>query len=124
MKVYCGASDLPKNTHRGSMKECAEKKQIRYYGVKKIDDETLKKYINKTSKRVTVTKHSVMLKIVQMRGRIRKLTRNLNDAKTAKEKKDLKDKLKKTVEELNKNIKIYKELDNVKRMIISARKKL
>lgn len=36
-KAYCGIGKVPKNKKRGSMKECAEQGQIRYYGLKKID---------------------------------------------------------------------------------------
>ena len=38
---YCGIGDVPKGHKRGTMRECAEKKQIRYYGIKKIDSKTL-----------------------------------------------------------------------------------
>jgi hypothetical protein len=41
-KTYCGIGDVPKGQKRGSMKECAEKGQIRYYGEKKIDPITMK----------------------------------------------------------------------------------
>ena len=35
--IYCSIGDVPKNKHRGTMKECVEKKQVRYYGIKKVD---------------------------------------------------------------------------------------
>lgn len=37
-KAYCGIGNVPKNKKRGSMKECAEAGQIRYYGLKLIDE--------------------------------------------------------------------------------------
>lgn len=42
-KAYCGAADkIPKGKHRGTMRECVETGQIRFFGVKKIDSRTLK----------------------------------------------------------------------------------
>lgn len=38
---YCGIGDPKKGQKRGSMRECAEKGQIRYYGIHKIDPKTL-----------------------------------------------------------------------------------
>lgn len=39
--IYCGIEDVPKGSRRGSMKDCAEKKQIRYWGLHKIDPRTI-----------------------------------------------------------------------------------
>ena len=39
--IFCGIGNVPKNKKRGTMRECAEKGQIRYYGIKKIDSKTL-----------------------------------------------------------------------------------
>ena len=36
-KIICGVKEPTKNERRGTMKECAEKKQIRFWGVKKVD---------------------------------------------------------------------------------------
>ena len=36
-KPYCGAKDLPKGRTLGTMKECEDTHQIRYYGLKKVD---------------------------------------------------------------------------------------
>jgi len=47
--IYCGIGDIPKNNRRGTMKECVEKGQIRYYGIKKIDSVTLKSLKKKES---------------------------------------------------------------------------
>jgi len=40
-EIYCGIEDVPKGSRRGSMKDCAEKKQIRYWGLHKIDPRTI-----------------------------------------------------------------------------------
>jgi len=39
--IYCGIGKVPTGLRRGTMKECATKGQIRYYGVKKIDGRLL-----------------------------------------------------------------------------------
>lgn len=41
--AYCGANiDIPKGKRPGTMRECAEKNQIRRYGIFKIDPDILK----------------------------------------------------------------------------------
>ncbi len=35
-KIYCGIDELGKNQRRGTAKECAELKQVRYYGLNKV----------------------------------------------------------------------------------------
>ena len=34
---YCGVGKMPKGYRRGTMRECVDMKQIRYYGLKKVD---------------------------------------------------------------------------------------
>lgn len=36
-KITCGVREPKKTERRGTMKECAKKKQLRYYGIKKVD---------------------------------------------------------------------------------------
>ena len=49
-KVSCSVKDLKKNERRGTMKECADKKQVRYYGIKKVDKIMLSKLTEKNKK--------------------------------------------------------------------------
>jgi hypothetical protein len=44
---YCGVNDPPKKHRRGTAKECAEKGQIRYYGLSKISKEDIVKGADK-----------------------------------------------------------------------------
>lgn len=37
IKINCGVHENKKNERRGTMQECVDKKQVRYYGVKTID---------------------------------------------------------------------------------------
>jgi len=57
--IYCGSRDVPKHKKRGSMKECAEKGQISYYGIKKIDPRLFTKVLESKKGKV---KHSTMMK--------------------------------------------------------------
>ncbi len=65
---YCGIGDVPKEHHRGSMRECAEKKQIRYYGIKKIDKRTIEAAENK--KNVPETREKLIRALAKERGNI------------------------------------------------------
>ena len=50
-KTYCGIGEVPKNQTRGSMLECAEKKQVKFWGINTVDKKTLQKaLLNTTSK--------------------------------------------------------------------------
>jgi hypothetical protein len=58
--IYCGIKEVPQGKRRGTAEECAECKQIRYYGLEKIDknlvdvDKQLKeqqKLLNKLKKK-------------------------------------------------------------------------
>jgi hypothetical protein len=50
-KTYCGIGPVPKNQKRGSMLECAKKKQVRFYGLHTVDKKTLQKaLLNTTTK--------------------------------------------------------------------------
>lgn len=85
-KPYCSIGEVPKGQKRGSMKECADMKQIRYYGVKKIDSRTLEYSTNgnkKISKKLTgkkLTTDAEMSKIVaHARGKWAAFKRKIRD---------------------------------------------
>ena len=37
-KAYCGIEKVPTGKHRGSMKECYKQNQIRYFGIKPVNE--------------------------------------------------------------------------------------
>lgn len=77
--MYCGAKDPPPNgMRRATLKECIAKKQIRYYGVKMMDPELLKKINSEANK---LTYMGEFMKYNKMINRGKKL---LNDIKTVK----------------------------------------
>jgi len=85
LKVFCGISQpIPKGHKLGSMKECLELKQVRYYGLKKIDSK-LADSINVKKE----TKSELMIKIAGLRGKLSKLKRDIDNSKNFEEKKKL-----------------------------------
>ena len=85
LKVFCGISQpIPKGHKLGSMKECLELKQVRYYGLKKID--------SKLADSINVKKESkseLMIKIAGLRGKLSKVKRDIDNSKNFEEKKKL-----------------------------------
>lgn len=99
--IYCGIDKVPKGSRRGTMKECAEKGQIRYYGIKKVDPkivETAKKH----SRLRDETRESLVVKLMGTRGKVRSLKNKIADEKDPKEKKKLQKELDKMLNDLMK----------------------
>lgn len=97
-KIYCGIDKVPKTHKLGSMKECAEKKQVRYFGVKKIDPKLLEA-VKKGSKNKE-SRDKLAIKMVGLRGKVSKLTKQMATEKDKKEKEKIKKDLDKTKDEL------------------------
>ena len=80
MKIYCGVEELKKNERLGSAKECAELKQVRYYGLKKINksilDDTKGLSANKLAKKKKLYKL-----LGSYRGDVDKLKEEIEDFK-------------------------------------------
>ena len=80
-KIFSGIGEVPKGKRRGSMQECAEAGQIRYFGEKKIDSRLLKKMLDsKTLKKdnskkeqleLKESKEKLMLKYMENSGKIK-----------------------------------------------------
>jgi len=119
-KIYCGIDDIPKGYRRGTMKECADKGQVRYYGIKQIDSRLVAS-INAKKNPPKVDELKVLGdKQAALFGRIQKLLKEIKaiDDKQSnkKEDKDKRDELKakalKTREELQT---INKKIENLKK---------
>lgn len=102
-EVYCGIGQMPKKMRLGSMKECAEKKQIRYYGVKKIDAKLLKLAQGKKEKKLT--RDGAMLQLAKFRGKFK----NLQGKLQATKKKEDKDEVQKEIANVKMEIKKWEE---------------
>jgi hypothetical protein len=68
-QIYCGADKLKKNQRKGTIKECVEKKQIRLYGLKKVDEKMIS--YSKRKDILPDTREKLILKMSALRGTIR-----------------------------------------------------
>ena len=82
--VFCGIGKIPTKSRRGSMKECAEKKQIRYYGIKKVDSKILE--IAMGTKKNKDSRENVLKEMSKYRGRMTKYKKAVAGAKTKEDK--------------------------------------
>ena len=76
--IYCGAKDVPKNKRRGSMKQCVEKGQISYFGIKKVDSKLLEKQTGSQKEKKDAMKQ--LMKLAEQKGT---LSAKLNKLKKA-----------------------------------------
>lgn len=66
--IYCGIDNVPKGKKRGTMGQCVELGQVRYYGKKKIDARTLE--AAKTKKNVPETRDNLIKLLASLNGTI------------------------------------------------------
>ena len=105
MDIYCGAKKVPKNKKLGSMVECAEKGQVSYWGIKKIDNRVLEN--TQGQKKVSLDK--ARTNKIKLDTRLKKMLKDLEVAKDKEKKQSLKKDIEKTKKELEKAIKEYKD---------------
>jgi hypothetical protein len=96
--IYCGIKKVPSNSRLGTMKECAEKKQIKYYGVKKIDNKLLEIAIG--AKKDKNTRENALKEVFKLKGRVKNLEGKLQVTKD----KEAKEEIKKDIEKIKKDI--------------------
>jgi predicted nucleic acid-binding Zn-ribbon protein len=114
-KTHCGIGPIPKNQKLGTMQQCLAKKQVKYWGLHKVDPRMVEasKNVKKTTK--LVTREQIILKQVTLRGKIAKLRKTMKDEKNQTEI----NKMEKEVEALVKELKAVNEkatqLQNVER---------
>lgn len=82
LKIFCGITQPIPKTHRlGSMKECLELKQVRYYGLKKIDSKLADSINDKKD-----SKMELISKISGLKGKLTKLKKDIDASKNATDK--------------------------------------
>lgn len=69
-KPYCGSEKIPKGHREGTIPECVEKKQVRLYGLRKVDKKSLA--ITKSKSKLPITREKLILMLVSLRGTIRR----------------------------------------------------
>lgn len=123
--IYCGIGNVPTNYKIGTMQECADKKQIRRYGVYKLDPKILLGALGvKNQKDLEKEKNKLEVSLAGARGKISRFTKFLkaeseSDNANAKKIKELQKKLDDAKEE--KNI-ILDKLKEVKKKIEKTKK--
>ena len=110
-KIYCGASKVPKGQTLGSMKECVEKNQVRYWGVKKVDSRLLEKKSIKKGKSVKETRDKAAIQMIGLRGKVAKLTKQLSEEKDKKKKLALTKELAKAKKEFTEASTLFNKLE-------------
>jgi hypothetical protein len=113
LKPYCGCDKNPRGYRKGTIAECAEKKQIRLYGLNKIDPKTLQKIKpprkGTKSAYIPETREKLLLLLASLRGKYRTIkvrAENKKDKVLAKRYKDelieVEDKIRKVIPKLQK----------------------
>lgn len=104
--VYCGCKKKPPPGSRfGTPEECIERKQIRLYGVKKIDPKLLESGLSEKQK-MKKKLQKLKLNVASLKGKLHRLNINLKQVDPkGKEYKDIK----KELEENNNKLKNYYE---------------
>lgn len=115
-EIVCGVKDITKkNQRRGTMMECAEKKQIKYYGIKKVDKVIIDMLNEKKGSKKSYTLEEAVGKANGLKTRAKRI---LKDIETAKRKKDDK-KLETLQKELEKTKKEYAKLVPIANKLIA-----
>ena len=114
--VYCNVGDVPKKKKRGSMKECAEKGQIYYWGQYKADKKMVelsmdrKKGSKNTVSSLEKEKSKIRSDYMGVRGKLNKINKDIPYIQDKTELKDKK-KEKESVEKIA--IKMQNEMNKI-----------
>ena len=90
--IYCGIGKPPKGKKIGSMKECAEMGQVRYYGIKKVDKKLIDNILNEKKRKsssagkLDAKKQTLFESFVVLKAKIKKLEALIGATKDKKEK--------------------------------------
>lgn len=112
---YCGMNKTlpkPKTQRRGSMKECAELGQIRYWGLHKADEKTAFASRNRRSNE-KATKTKLLNQFGSLRGKIQRMQKDMPREKDAKKKAEMKETLAKMMTEVRIVSKKLNELNSL-----------
>jgi hypothetical protein len=107
-KIYCGAGKIPKNKEKGSMKECAQSRQIRLYGLYKVDPQLIKPKPKLAGKKVNT--QSVREIIVKLKARFDRLKEELQDKEEDEEKEEIQKQIDETKKMYNEYVVLFKKM--------------
>jgi hypothetical protein len=97
--IYCGVKNVPKGKKRGTMKQCASKGEVRYYGLKRIDPKLLEHAQSKKGK--MGSKKDLEKRMIILRVRLRKTKTKYAEEKNQKKKQEIKKEYEKMAKEFN-----------------------
>jgi hypothetical protein len=117
--AYCGIGKVPKGYRRGSVKDCYEKKQLRYYGLIKYDPE----YIRDLQIEEGDLLQKEQIKLHKIHGDIIKLTKRDWPRNQRNLKRDDLTKAKRKQYEKEKE-KLLKRRDNLKKRFLAQDKRV
>lgn len=109
-KPYCGIDKLKKGQKKGNIEECVNQKQIRLYGLNKVD----KNYIDSIRKmnKGKLSRDKLIVLQLGLKGRLKNLENKYKDKKTSEsEKKKINEEYKKTNMELMRIINLLQEVE-------------
>lgn len=120
--IYCGMGQVPSGKTRGTDKQCLKKNQVRYWGIKQIDDALLNK------NNLDADKEFLKLKKLEvgLKGMAKRFEREKSAWKKKKEKKKTAalnkeiEKDKKKLEKLMKKIKKAQEMYDIQKKVVSG----
>lgn len=107
--IYCGIGKVPKDKKLGSMIECAEKGQISYWGLKKIDPKVIDAVKNKKTK--PVTREKLYERHAELKVKKKKLEALIDNEKNKTKKVDHQKELKKITKQFDEIIDAIKKFE-------------
>jgi hypothetical protein len=111
--IYCGIGPVPKKKKLGTMSQCATKKQLRYYGIKKVDPIILKLSLDNENKKNKKTENKLVGEMSALRSRVKRLTSKLDSKKiTEDERREIKKEQLEAVKNLNEVVREYNSIQS------------
>jgi hypothetical protein len=112
-KVYCGIGKCPKGARYGSMKECADQKQIRRFGAYKVDSRILNAKSEDANNEVK--RKEAMMKIALLRGKINKITKDMVYERDPQKKKEMIKQLAQHKKDLRETTTVFSKLEKLRK---------
>lgn len=124
-KIYCGIGNVPRKSKRGSAAQCYNTKQVRYYGIKKIDIKKIQKKAIIERRKNQLIKEQLKLRKLNDKAKI--LLKNIKNTQLevkVRKKKKLSTKVldKKMAAYLTKRDKLIKLIKLQKKLVINLEK--
>jgi hypothetical protein len=114
-EIYCGFKKVPKGKKRGTAKQCFTSNQIRYYGIKAIDEDLLESLLHRKKKGPSLETQigNALVKLKKFEYKLEGIRKIYTTAKKDKNKtkmKNLKEKYEDLYDEWSDQNKKYKKL--------------